>query len=71
MGHAVGGERLRHIEQIFLDVKQAEGSSDNSGAFVVEPIGKANARGDIVLAVRNVAGELERRVALARLRQNL
>ena len=68
---AIGRESLGNVEQVFLDVEQTERSADDRGTLVVETVGKAHPRRHVVLAIRDVASERERRVALGGLGEDL
>ena len=70
-GYSVRGEGLGNVEQILLDVKQAERTAHDCIPFTVERISKTHPWGNIVLAVGDVASEGERGITLFGLRNHL
>ena len=53
------------------DVKRPKGPADHGIAFLIQRIGESHARSDVVLTVRNLAGECNIRVADGWLREDL
>lgn len=70
-GYSVRSEGLRYIQQILLNVEQAEGATHHCASFTVERVRETYSRGDVILTVGNVAGEGERGIAFLGLREHL